>query len=521
MSGSEAQVTTSRIDMHLEDVVIAFSQEEWGILDEAQRLLYCDVMLEVFALISSPGCWHKKDEERACSDQSVSVQGESPIRASKTAPAIQKSHSCKQCFTVLKDILHLTEFQAEYFEHKCFFSDSCVRDCCFSANPHQQQKDVSGEISWKEAMVRPSFITRRSFYLSEVPSNNREVREDVQSSSELLQPQTSQNTEEPHSGSEVSQEYLSGKSHHQWAECEKAASKKQKVVECHGVCSGELIYDCDNCRKVFRGIFNLNQHMRVHTGENPFWCTYCGKSFSHSSKLIKHQRIHTVEKRFKCSECGKSFRYKSHFNIHQRVHTGEKPYECTGCSKSFSQSSKLIQHQRVHTGEKPYKCSECGKSFGSNSEFNKHQRVHTGENPFWCTYCGKSFSHGSKLIQHQRMHTGEKPFKCSECGKSFRYKCDVNRHQRVHSGEKLYECTACGKSFSQSSKLIQHQRVHTGEKPYKCSECDKSYRYKCDVKKHQQVHNGEKPYECTRCRKSFSKSSKLIQHQKIHTEEKS
>lgn len=55
------------------------------------------------------GCWHKKDEKEACSDQSVSVQEESPVRASKTAPAIQKLHSCKQCFTVLKDILHLTE----------------------------------------------------------------------------------------------------------------------------------------------------------------------------------------------------------------------------------------------------------------------------------------------------------------------------------------------------------------------------------------------------------------------------
>ena len=41
--------------MNFADVAIALSQEEWGLLGEAQRLLYYDVMLEIFTLIASVG----------------------------------------------------------------------------------------------------------------------------------------------------------------------------------------------------------------------------------------------------------------------------------------------------------------------------------------------------------------------------------------------------------------------------------------------------------------------------------
>uniref|UniRef100_G1PZL9 KRAB domain-containing protein n=1 Tax=Myotis lucifugus TaxID=59463 RepID=G1PZL9_MYOLU len=210
--------------MNFEDVAIDFSEEEWGLLDEAQRLLYCNVMLDVFALVSSAGCWHITDDEEACSEQSISVQGQSQVTVSKTEPATQKTHLCKRCFSVFKDILHLTESQAAYIEQKAFFNYPRVRDFCFSANPRQQQREASGEKPWKEAVNRTSFVTRCSFYLSGLPSSSREVGEDLPAISELLQPQAPLNTEEPHSGSEISLKHRSGKHHNQWGQCENATS---------------------------------------------------------------------------------------------------------------------------------------------------------------------------------------------------------------------------------------------------------------------------------------------------------
>ncbi|XP_054569292.1 zinc finger protein 551-like [Eptesicus fuscus] len=146
-------------DMNFEDVAIAFSQEELGLLDEDQRHLYCDVMLEVFALVSSVGCWHKTEEEEECSEESASVQVESTFMASTTAPPTQRTHLCKRCFSVLKDILHLTESQAARIEQKAAFSDTGVRDFCSNANHYQQQRDTRGEKSWKEAVDMDLFVT--------------------------------------------------------------------------------------------------------------------------------------------------------------------------------------------------------------------------------------------------------------------------------------------------------------------------------------------------------------------------
>ena len=51
---------------------------------------------------------------------------------------------------------------------------------------------------------------------------------------------------------------------------------------------------CSHCFKLFSKKFDLQQHVRSHTGEKPFQCPICEKGFAQKSNLKTHIRTHKI-----------------------------------------------------------------------------------------------------------------------------------------------------------------------------------------------------------------------------------
>lgn len=99
----------------------------------------------------------------------------------------------------------------------------------------------------------------------------------------------------------------------------------------------------------FKNKYNLKTHQETHSGEKSVQCTVCGKKYSRKSVLIKHMEEHTgvYTKTFPCDFCDRIFRSLYNMQNHRRTHTGEKPFRCDVCNHDVTTKSQLDRHLKT------------------------------------------------------------------------------------------------------------------------------------------------------------------------------
>ncbi|XP_036844245.1 zinc finger protein 341 isoform X2 [Oncorhynchus mykiss] len=335
---------------------------------------------------------------------------------------------------------------------------------------------------------------------------------------------------------------------------------------------------CNFCDKVFSKNFDLQQHIRSHTGEKPFQCIVCGRAFAQKSNVKKHMQTHKVWPSGVASTvsrlpitvkvvplCAEEVMEQQEEQQHEEEEQPEAPgkpeerdcdsqtdvdslvdgegkhngqqaqtkqiilidssYQCQFCAGKFSTYFQLKSHMTQHKGEQVYKCvvKTCSQTFQKLDLFLEHTRMHQEQLTYRCHLCSKVFPSLFELGVHQYSHCfcpQQNPrkettfYRCMKC--QSRYSTQEALEQHLLTASHNFPCPHCQKVFPCERYFRRHLPTHGIGGRFKCQICTKFFKTEHYLKLHTRIHSGEKPYQCSVCEAMFNRKDKVKRHMLIH-----